>query len=181
MIDGWGISCEIALIWISHDLNDEKSTFIQVMAWCRQATSHYLNQCWHRSLSPYGVTRPQWVKEYKPFISSAAGWFNTFAPGKSGSCYRSGIFEHTLPIKFRNTSCEIAFKWMPQNTFNDKSTLVQLMAWCRLATSHYMSQCWHGFISRLFISTNCVTGPHWAINTLIERCFAIWPHLTTVS
>ena len=35
---------------------------IQVMAWCRQATSHYLSQCWPRSLSPYGVTRPQWVK-----------------------------------------------------------------------------------------------------------------------
>ena len=34
---------------------------VQVMAWCRQATSHYLSQCWPRSLSPYGVTRPQWL------------------------------------------------------------------------------------------------------------------------
>ena len=33
------------------------------MAWCRQARSHYLNQCWRRSPTPYGVTRPQWVKE----------------------------------------------------------------------------------------------------------------------
>ena len=32
------------------------------MAWCRQSTSHYLNQCWPRSQLPYGVTRPQWVK-----------------------------------------------------------------------------------------------------------------------
>ena len=31
------------------------------MAWCRQATSHYLNQCWPRSLPLYNVTRPQWV------------------------------------------------------------------------------------------------------------------------
>ena len=31
------------------------------MAWCRQATSHYLSQCWPTSPSPYGVTRPQWV------------------------------------------------------------------------------------------------------------------------
>ena len=31
------------------------------MAWCRQATSHCLNQCWPRSSTPYGVTRPQWV------------------------------------------------------------------------------------------------------------------------
>ena len=43
------------------DLTDEKSAFVQVMAWCRQATSHYLNQCWPRSPMPYGVTRPQWV------------------------------------------------------------------------------------------------------------------------
>ena len=34
----------------------------QVMAWCHQATSHYLSQCWPRSMSPYGVIRPQWVK-----------------------------------------------------------------------------------------------------------------------
>ena len=32
------------------------------MAWCRQATSHYLSQRWPRSMSPYGVIRPQWVK-----------------------------------------------------------------------------------------------------------------------
>ena len=32
------------------------------MAWCHQATSHYLCQCWPSSMSSYGVTRPQWVK-----------------------------------------------------------------------------------------------------------------------
>ena len=42
------------------------STLVQVMAWCRQATSRYLSQCWPRSLSPYGVTRPQWVKSSLP-------------------------------------------------------------------------------------------------------------------
>ena len=44
------------------NLTDDKSTLVQVMAWCRHATSHYLNQCWPRSSTPYGVTRPQWVK-----------------------------------------------------------------------------------------------------------------------
>ena len=39
-----------------------KSTLVHVMAWCRQATSHYLSQCWTSSLSPYGVIGPQWVK-----------------------------------------------------------------------------------------------------------------------
>ena len=40
---------------------DDKSALVQVMAWCCQATSHNLSQCWTISLSPYGVTRPQWV------------------------------------------------------------------------------------------------------------------------
>ena len=57
--DGWGIYCEIALRWISMNPTDDKSTLVQVMAWCHQATSHYLSQCWPRSMSPYGVTRPQ--------------------------------------------------------------------------------------------------------------------------
>ena len=48
--------------WMPRDLTDDKSTSVQVMAWCRQATSHYLSQCWPRFLSLYGVTRPQWVK-----------------------------------------------------------------------------------------------------------------------
>ena len=56
-----GISYEIALRWMPLNLSDEKSTLVQVMAWCRQATSHYLNQCWPRSPTPYGVIRPQWV------------------------------------------------------------------------------------------------------------------------
>ena len=43
---------------MSLDLTDDKSTLVQVMAW----TSHYLSQCWPRSLLPYDVTKPQWVK-----------------------------------------------------------------------------------------------------------------------
>ena len=47
-----------ALSWMPQDLADDKSTLVQVMAWCHQATSHYLSQCWLSSLSPYGVARP---------------------------------------------------------------------------------------------------------------------------
>ena len=51
--------------WIALNLTDNKSTLVQVTAWCRQATSHYLSQWWPRSLSPYGVTRPQWVNSFQ--------------------------------------------------------------------------------------------------------------------
>ena len=53
MNGGWGgISYEIALRCMPLDLTDNKSTLVQVMAWCRQATSHYLSQCWPISMSP---------------------------------------------------------------------------------------------------------------------------------
>ena len=64
--DVWVISCEITLRWVSQGLTDNKSTLVQVLAWCRQATSDYLNQCWPRSMSPYGVTRLQWVNTLRP-------------------------------------------------------------------------------------------------------------------
>ena len=60
--DGYDISSEIALRWTSLVLSDYKSTLVQVMAWYRQAASHYLDQCWHRALPSYGVTRTQGVK-----------------------------------------------------------------------------------------------------------------------
>ena len=39
-------------------------TFTYKLSCCRQASSHYPNQCWPRSTctTPYGDTRPQWVK-----------------------------------------------------------------------------------------------------------------------
>ena len=58
VIDGGGTACEIVLRWISLDLSNDKSTLVQVMAWCRQATSHYLSQCW--------PIRPQCVKSSRP-------------------------------------------------------------------------------------------------------------------
>ena len=59
VIDDWGISCENGLTWKPQDLTDDKSTLVQVMAWCHQAPSHYLSQCWPTSLLQYGITRPQ--------------------------------------------------------------------------------------------------------------------------
>ena len=55
------------IIWnwaliMSLDFTDDKSIMVQVIAWCLQAPSHYLIQCWLGSMSQYGITRPQWVK-----------------------------------------------------------------------------------------------------------------------
>ena len=41
------------------------------MVWCSQATSRYQSQCWCSSLLwPYGVTRPQWVKECQTGVAN---------------------------------------------------------------------------------------------------------------
>ena len=74
VIDGWSNSCKIVLKWIPMDLTDGKSTLVQVMAWCLQTTSHYLSQCWPRSLLPYGVTRPQWIDIFCVEMFSISGF-----------------------------------------------------------------------------------------------------------
>ena len=61
----FGTHCEIALKWMPQNLTSNMATLVQVMVWCHQATSHYLSQFWPKSLSPYDLTRPQWVKEGK--------------------------------------------------------------------------------------------------------------------
>ena len=35
------------------------SKLVQVIFWCHQAPNHYMRQCWSRSMTPYGGTKPQ--------------------------------------------------------------------------------------------------------------------------
>ena len=43
-----------------------------MMAWCRQATNHYLIQYWLGSMSPYGVTKLQWIQHiFHGYITEA--------------------------------------------------------------------------------------------------------------
>ena len=54
-VDTFGTFRKIGLRWVPQSPIDDKSTLVQVMAWCRQATSHYLSQYWPRSISPYDI------------------------------------------------------------------------------------------------------------------------------
>ena len=86
-----------------------------------------------RSLSPQPTTI------HATAVAGAKG--NSWVPGRGGSYFKSVILEHMLWIKFMHTSCKFDLRLIQKNTFNKKSTLVQVMAWCRQATSHYLSQC----------------------------------------
>ena len=118
VIHGWGIiSCGIGLRLMPLDLINDKSTLVQVMAWCYHATSHYLSQCWPRSLSPYGVTRPQWVNIV---------YLKTF---------------YTERILIRKL---INLLWPSDTIWRHRSgsTVAYVMAWCLTTPSHYLNQCW---------------------------------------
>ena len=58
------------LRWIPEDFTDDISTLVQVMAWCCQATSHYLSRCWPNFMSPYGITSRQWANAIRSLYAS---------------------------------------------------------------------------------------------------------------
>ena len=164
VITGWDISCEIALIWMSVDFTDDKSTLVQVMAWCRQATSHYLNQCWPRSPTPYGVTRPQWVNR-NILVSAPKGWIQLdkciimylYILLHDLTCYDQGklspisktsfsavydsnpfhLCEFYLDVFFKSLWLSTTICW---HIFG--STLAWLMACFLTAPGHNLNQCW---------------------------------------
>ena len=59
-IDILSVSYKIVISTMPQNTID-KSTLVQVMAWCHQAPSHHLSQNWPRSMLPYSGTRTQLV------------------------------------------------------------------------------------------------------------------------
>ena len=43
---------------------DDKSALVLAMAWCHQATSYYLSQCFPRYMSTYIIFRPRLIKHW---------------------------------------------------------------------------------------------------------------------
>ena len=112
------------LRWMPEDLTDDKSTLVQVMVGCRQATSHYLNQCcWPSSLSSYGITGPQWVKDW------LINWVLHCLPlGHITQCDNLS----SLASTWKNVS-EIALNmhwiWVIKNYWNFLDFLIFIMRW----------------------------------------------------
>ena len=57
-------------------------------------------------------------------------------------------------------SHEIALRWLSLDLTDDKSTLVQAMAWCSQVTCHHLNQCW----PRSVIYS--VTRPQWVLRNI---------------
>ena len=99
-------------------------------------------------------------------------FINSLAPGRFQRNFRKAIFQLILVIDALSISCKIVFKWMPMGFSDGKSKLVQVMAWCRQATSHYLSQCWPRFLSPYgIIRLQRVTyWPAWMSNYVCFLC-----------
>ena len=80
-IDILSIAREVARRPMQKDLADDRSTLVQVKAWCRQATSNYLSQCWPISKSPFASLTHNELKVRHPDILrtwSFISWWNIF-------------------------------------------------------------------------------------------------------
>ena len=57
-----------------------------------------------------------------------SGNVNSMAPVRRGSNFTC-VFKPILQMDISITSCEIVLRWVPQNTIDNKSTLIQVIAW----------------------------------------------------
>ena len=87
------------------------------MAWCHQATCHYMEQCWLRSMRPYDITGPQWV--------------NTLRLRQNVPHFPDDIFKYIFLNENVWISIKISLKFVPKVPINDIPALVQIMAWRR--------------------------------------------------
>ena len=119
MIDCPVISCEITLRWMSLDFTHGKSTLVKEMAWCHQATSHYLSQSWQRFLSPHDVFRLQWLnhtttfawKIMNKFLSTRSAKFPDILPSEKVDVWLKTkptviipIVEYFQPTNYRHSA-----------------------------------------------------------------------------
>ena len=77
------------------DFIDDKSTLVQVLAWCWQATNHYLNQCWPSSKCHLATIS----------LSEKRYWIEQIF------CWKTGM---NISIESAGTSLQIIYKF-PRN------------------------------------------------------------------
>ena len=73
-------------------------------------------------------------------------WINSWVNNHDPGDLRHHRADYDVAVMMQNctmgTRCETAASWMPKKLINEKSILLQLLAWCCRPSSHYLSQCW---------------------------------------
>ena len=65
-------------------------------------------------------------------------WYSTYWPLGNITVILKMSFSLIVQNSCLGTHLEIALRWMPMNLTMEKWTLVQVMAWCHQAPSHYL-------------------------------------------
>ena len=154
---------------MSLDLTDDKSTMVQVMAWCHQAPSHYLNQCWPRSLLQCGITRPQWVNMNLHTVCALL-WLDIYHLNP----YRPRLHWQTTKwhcsLMYQQRCCHILV-FIERNRIAlgvqrfAMGANVICFTYHHQAPSHYLSQCWPRSLLQCGI-----TRPRWVNMNLHTVC-----------
>ena len=102
----------------------------QVMACCLTAPSHNLGQCWSRCMSPYVITRPQWVK----VEISITQWKRTQS--------FEWFIANRMELQWVCNVNLLSSLWLSRTTLHlgSFSSLVQVMALCLTVPSHYLNR-----------------------------------------
>ena len=117
--------------------------------------SHHVQRQWLKSSSNYYITSWQWVNQCFWCLSHhKLTLIFSLVSGRCDCNLRLLIFKLMWRIDIQRISCEIARRWMPQDLTEDKSALVQLMAWCHQETSNYLKQCWPRSMSPYSITSH---------------------------
>ena len=128
------------------DHKQNNQYWFRSMALICQATSHYLGQCWPRPMSPYGITRSQWIIEtawpsmcyIMQYVFTLLNlvqlmvylMVNTLSPRQNGRRF-ADTFKRIFLNENVRISPKISLKFVLKVPVNNIPSLVQIMAWRR--------------------------------------------------
>ena len=97
--------------------------------WFKPLIAHYHGgQCWTRSMSPYGVTRPQWVNSNSiTCCVPIPGLILGLHPASERRCYKVTL-SHWLGTNLKSSLYAILISCLGMNSFILKSISVELKA-----------------------------------------------------
>ena len=152
------------------------STLVQVMTWCLMAPSHYLSQCGHSSMSPYGVTSNneliRWSNHHSDLVLDVSDtlsgiWLNMLI----NSCpYITPAPQYILYITGWINSlweCHMVSCWHWWDNSLVPSPLAEVMAWYLMAPSHYLNQYW--YITTMFLRCKSLDIFYGNVNDITDK------------
>ena len=120
----------------------------------------------------------------KRLVSDSSCWIisliNSMIPERCDSNFKSIIFKIITHNSSLDTRCKIAPRWMLRP--NEKSAIIQIMAWYLEKTNHYLSRCWPRSMSLHVITmTKWVNGRCPGLSELIFCSCFCWRTVASVT